>query len=125
MSFTLLWLFLFAFCWFFLWLFYGKESKKTRAMLLHIALAFQNWKGPVSLFFFIFFRLLRAEKFCPFGIKLVQPKHNCQVAIKFILNRQTFSSCLFSFFSPFSCRFQSRKVHTITRPSPVRPSTSC
>ena len=56
-------------------LFYGQESKKTRAMLLHIALGFQNWKGPVSLFFFIFFRLLRAEKFCPFGIKLVEPKH--------------------------------------------------
>ena len=57
--------------------------------------------------------------------KLLDISTKCSLAIKFILNRQTFLSCLFLFFRSLSCRFQSRKVTTITRPSPVRASTSC
>ena len=51
------WLFSLIFAQFSCLLFYGKESKKTRAMLLHIALAGMK-RGFLFSFFFLFFSFL-------------------------------------------------------------------
>ena len=53
----------------------GKESKKTRAMLLHIALGGMKRGFLFSFFFSIFRFFVQADFFCPFGMIEGVPEH--------------------------------------------------